>query len=129
MQLPICAIKVTRPHPNGQKHFKMNPATIIIVLAISSVAISVYVPCKELPVCLDPNTEFRLCGDECPRTCENLDPKPPCTQVCARGCYCKKGFVRDNISGLCVLPCDCPKPTPKPPCGCPKTPGPCGCRA
>nr|XP_019528751.2 cysteine-rich venom protein 6-like [Aedes albopictus] len=104
----------------------MNPATIIIVLAISATALSIHVPCK---VCLDPNTEYRLCGDECPRTCENLNPQPPCTQVCMPGCYCKKGYVRENVSGLCILPCDCPPPAPpKPPCGCPKGPKPCPCR-
>ncbi|XP_062534961.1 cysteine-rich venom protein 6-like, partial [Armigeres subalbatus] len=99
----------------------MRFATIALVLAASTAALCHHVPCK---VCLDPNTEYRLCGNECPRTCENLHPEPPCTQVCMRGCYCKKGYVRENHSGLCVRPEDCPKPKPKPSCGCSKAPKP-----
>ncbi|XP_065092417.1 SCO-spondin-like [Ochlerotatus camptorhynchus] len=125
---PSSILPYKKDHPRIlviSEALKMKLASIVIVLAISTVALGDFKPCK---VCLDPNTEYRLCGDQCPRTCENLEPEEPCIQVCRRGCYCKKGYVRENKSGRCILPCECPQPKPKPPCGCPKKPTPCGCR-
>ncbi|XP_035220585.1 zonadhesin-like isoform X2 [Stegodyphus dumicola] len=51
---------------------------------------------------------FHECGSVCPATCTNKDKPSPCTLQCVRGCFCKRGLVR-NEYGKCVLPEQCPK--------------------
>lgn len=56
------------------------------------------------------NEEYKECGSACPPTCK--DPNPgPCTQQCVSACFCKAGFVRNQL-GKCVQPKYCPKPAP-----------------
>ncbi|KAG4065111.1 hypothetical protein HA402_007508 [Bradysia odoriphaga] len=64
--------------------------------------------CPQVPRC--PNNEvYTECGSACFSTCRNhLNPPKICTMQCIVGCQCKEGYVRDEISGKCVLPCDCP---------------------
>ncbi|XP_049542622.1 serine protease inhibitor swm-1-like [Anopheles darlingi] len=53
------------------------------------------------------NGEFLVCGTACPATCEKPEPNQLCTKQCVSGCFCKKGYVR-NEHNECVLPCECP---------------------
>ena len=59
----------------------------------------------EQPVC-GVNEEYLQCGTACPATCDEFRyplPKPPkaCILLCKSGCFCKKGFYR-NDDGSCV---------------------------
>ncbi|XP_077284921.1 zonadhesin-like [Arctopsyche grandis] len=59
---------------------------------------------EDCPVaCNDTNEEFTTCGT-CDPTCEN--PTQVCRIACQRGCFCKKGYVRNNQK--CILPSTCP---------------------
>ncbi|XP_063704630.1 zonadhesin-like [Culicoides brevitarsis] len=68
------------------------------------------IPEKECPTkppsCKDPNEEWNENGNPCSEACDravkicNSDPIP--------GCYCKKGYLRDQILGICVLEEQCP---------------------
>lgn len=42
---------------------------------------------------------YNECGSACPPTCDN--PEPNCIKSCEKGCFCKKGLIR-NDSGKCV---------------------------
>lgn len=67
------------------------------------------VECKN-SLCYDENAEYTECGSICSRTCD--DERNPirkfriCPTICRRGCFCKKGFVRDN-QNQCVKPETC----------------------
>src|ERR1700679_3975568 len=37
-----------------------------------------------------------------------MDEFRPCILLCKRGCACLEGYVRDEQSGKCVLPQECP---------------------
>lgn len=54
-----------------------------------------------------PNEEYRNCTPLCDRICnkENLfcDPK----DSCKKGCFCKEGFIRQNINAKCVPEDNC----------------------
>ncbi|XP_037041481.1 zonadhesin-like isoform X4 [Bradysia coprophila] len=64
--------------------------------------------CPQVPRCRN-NEAYTECGSACFLTCRNfLNPPKICTLQCVVGCQCKEGYVRDEISGKCVLPCDCP---------------------
>ncbi|GBL55597.1 hypothetical protein AVEN_49484-1, partial [Araneus ventricosus] len=52
------------------------------------------------------NAEYRECGSACPPTCEDRGKKKICTLQCVSGCFCKKGFVKNN-RGVCVKPQEC----------------------
>lgn len=55
---------------------------------------------------------YRECGTACPLTCENKDNPPrTCTAQCVEGCFCKSSFVRNTVTGKCVLPKNCPPPS------------------
>ncbi|VVC94575.1 unnamed protein product [Leptidea sinapis] len=54
------------------------------------------------------NEEFLSCGSPCPATCSN--PEPECVGACSMGCFCKSGFVRDEVQNKCVPTCDDPEP-------------------
>ncbi|GIX68945.1 zonadhesin [Caerostris extrusa] len=59
------------------------------------------------PVICGENEEFRECGTSCPTTCVNRNQRNLCQERCAKGCFCRDGFVRDP-TGKCVLPRFCP---------------------
>ncbi|XP_055949174.1 zonadhesin-like isoform X5 [Argiope bruennichi] len=65
------------------------------------------------------NAEYRTCGSACPPTCANRGKKLICTQQCVPGCFCKKGFVK-NDQGKCVQPTECQESPPKIQCLPPK---------
>ncbi|KFM64508.1 Hemocytin, partial [Stegodyphus mimosarum] len=49
------------------------------------------------------------CVTECPLTCSNYHHHQPCAvSVCVPGCRCKKGYVLDTTSNVCVKPQNCP---------------------
>ncbi|GBP49492.1 hypothetical protein EVAR_45467_1 [Eumeta japonica] len=58
------------------------------------------------------NEEYRFC-EVCNRTCAN--PDPVCPAQCARGCFCKRGLLRDESSGRCVEPRSCQNSLTAPP--------------
>ncbi|XP_048003668.1 zonadhesin-like isoform X3 [Leguminivora glycinivorella] len=62
-----------------------------------------------LPVCNKPNEVAKACGSYCEkRTCENYNRTDiVCPAVCVRGCFCRKGYVR-NAYGVCIHPKKCP---------------------
>ncbi|GFV25848.1 zonadhesin [Trichonephila clavipes] len=60
------------------------------------------------PVVCQENEEYKECGSVCQRTCDNLGVQiTSCPLPCAKGCYCKPGYVR-NSDGKCILPTMCP---------------------
>ncbi|CAL1266706.1 unnamed protein product [Larinioides sclopetarius] len=57
------------------------------------------------------NAEYRECGSACPPTCADRGKKNKiCTMQCVSGCFCKKGFVKNN-RGVCVKPQECEQNT------------------
>ncbi|GFY60956.1 zonadhesin [Trichonephila inaurata madagascariensis] len=52
------------------------------------------------------NEEYLPCGSACPPTCSNSGKNEICTTQCVSGCFCKKGFLR-NDQGECVRPEEC----------------------
>uniref|UniRef100_A0A1W7R961 Venom protein n=1 Tax=Hadrurus spadix TaxID=141984 RepID=A0A1W7R961_9SCOR len=59
--------------------------------------------------CRLPTEEFLRCGTACPLTCDNYQ-RPPrgCILPCVRGCFCRRGLVRDTRrGGRCVRPSEC----------------------
>nr|WIM01339.1 zonadhesin-like protein 8 [Limnephilus flavicornis] len=64
------------------------------------------------PKCSKPNEEYLECGSPCQATCENREPL--CKAKCGPGCFCKKGYVRNN--GNCIAIKDCKPCTPVPKC-------------
>ncbi|XP_064486185.1 zonadhesin-like [Ornithodoros turicata] len=63
------------------------------------------------PTC-QANEEYTDCIHTCPLTCDNYgrpDTGDTCeVGMCKSGCTCKKGFVRDDVSGKCISPQLCP---------------------
>jgi hypothetical protein len=56
------------------------------------------------------NEVFHTCGTACPATCANPNPSPVCTKNCVIGCFCKEGYLKNEM-GVCVPAADC-KATP-----------------
>ncbi len=52
------------------------------------------------------NEEYQTCGG-CQATCDNRNPR--CTKECKRGCYCKRGLIREKEGGSCIPVKKCPK--------------------
>uniref|UniRef100_A0AAG5CS25 TIL domain-containing protein n=1 Tax=Anopheles atroparvus TaxID=41427 RepID=A0AAG5CS25_ANOAO len=53
------------------------------------------------------NEEYSCCGTCVEPYCKNR--KVPVCLVCAEGCFCKSGFIREVIGGKCITPKSCPK--------------------
>jgi len=68
-----------------------------------------------VPKCNE-NEIFRSCGTACPATCANPHPSPVCTRNCVIGCFCKEGYLRNDL-GVCVQAANCvaQKPDPRGP--------------
>ncbi|XP_053307525.1 uncharacterized protein LOC128469752 [Spea bombifrons] len=82
------------------------------------------------------NQVYNDCGSACPPNCTNFNPPPVCNKACARGCFCKEGYLEDdtracvpqqmcesctgnttfsNCGSSCPERCDAP-PNPNEPC-------------
>ncbi|KAJ8962929.1 hypothetical protein NQ314_005646 [Rhamnusium bicolor] len=60
--------------------------------------------------CEDSNTSYNECGRACVSTCQNPTfGDGNCFTVCAPGCFCNQGFIRDEESNKCVRIEDCPQ--------------------
>jgi hypothetical protein len=62
--------------------------------------------------CFEPHETYTSCGTACPLTCEdviNSNTQKLCTLQCVPGCFCQKGFVRENEeeTSRCVKVEDC----------------------
>lgn len=62
--------------------------------------------------CAEEFEEYTDCGSACPLTCDNPTGEDVmCIDVCVPGCFCKKGYVRDE-NGKCVEPKNCASTEP-----------------
>ncbi|GFV25852.1 zonadhesin [Trichonephila clavipes] len=59
-----------------------------------------------IPTCGE-NEEYSECGSSCPLTCSNYQESVFCTKGCAKGCFCKSGYV-EGPNKKCILPQKCP---------------------
>uniref|UniRef100_A0A6P7FF64 Cysteine-rich venom protein 6-like n=1 Tax=Diabrotica virgifera virgifera TaxID=50390 RepID=A0A6P7FF64_DIAVI len=57
------------------------------------------------PCCPDPSCQIRIVFCRADRYCD---------QRCKSICRCNVGYLKDNVTGKCVLPAQCPKSTIKP---------------
>ncbi|VDK76563.1 unnamed protein product [Litomosoides sigmodontis] len=64
----------------------------------SAIKCHIDLPIVECPIL----EEFNECGTACEETCSNFGQPIICTQECVPGCFCKKGYVRENKAGCCV---------------------------
>lgn len=55
------------------------------------------------------NEYFSLCDSHCQPTCDLPGGPSVCTKNCVAGCYCNQDLLRDEDSGRCVKPFDCPR--------------------
>ncbi len=55
------------------------------------------------------NEEFNNCGTQCQRTCADINgPQKLCNHMCAIGCFCTNGYVRQNDqNSLCIKETEC----------------------
>lgn len=53
-----------------------------------------------------PNQIFKECGSLCEPACNKV-MSPFCPEVCVLGCFCKDGFIKDELNNKCVLPDEC----------------------
>ena len=65
-----------------------------------------------IELCPGAHDHYEKCGTACPDTCDNIgdgynETSRPCTKNCVAGCFCDKGFRRDD-SGKCIKTEDCP---------------------
>ncbi|XP_037810573.1 venom serine protease inhibitor-like [Lucilia sericata] len=85
--------------------FKNTSVLLLLVVTVISVN-----HITEVAACKCPENEFFTeCGADCQTTCATLNQ--PCGIVhitCPTGCYCKKGYARDD-SGKCIPVGRCPK--------------------
>lgn len=58
--------------------------------------------------CTGPQEVYDECGSPCPLTCQNMYVKELCIAMCAEGCFCEEGYIRDDYSGYCIKPEQCP---------------------
>ena len=60
---------------------------------------------KCVPICTMPNYIYKYCANPCSEpSCANPSGSGPCTYDCARGCFCKEGFLMDDQEN-CVEKC------------------------
>ncbi|KAJ3630228.1 hypothetical protein MTP99_011433 [Tenebrio molitor] len=53
------------------------------------------------------NEEYKECGLTCPPTCQA--PVPSCANnCCGKGCFCKEGYILEDVSQECVAADQCP---------------------
>lgn len=52
------------------------------------------------------NEEYSTCGTACPDICNAKTPLKCSVSDCIVGCFCKKGWVRNN-DGACIKPNEC----------------------
>uniref|UniRef100_A0A182NFI3 TIL domain-containing protein n=1 Tax=Anopheles dirus TaxID=7168 RepID=A0A182NFI3_9DIPT len=57
------------------------------------------------------NETYRCCGSCVQRTCA-LEDDTNCPDVCNKGCYCRKGYVRKYANGPCIPQKKCPRTIP-----------------
>ncbi|XP_033215464.1 accessory gland protein Acp62F-like [Belonocnema kinseyi] len=85
----------------------------VYFLIISVAAIASGSPIDNYPPKQDCNSskEIRVrCGAFCPATCSGKEAAQQCLAVCVPNvCECLPGYLRNDITWKCVLPCDCPK--------------------
>jgi hypothetical protein len=71
--------------------------------------------CVRPSLCLNAcpsNSHYKSCGSACVGTCANNGiPSQICTKQCVRGCFCNKGYVKDE-NGRCVRLSECKKSCP-----------------
>ncbi|XP_068098005.1 von Willebrand factor-like [Hyperolius riggenbachi] len=64
-------------------------------------------------ICQYENQEWDDCGTACPANCQNNDKDIICIDRCAKGCFCKRGYIfKNGKSGPCVREEDCPTRRP-----------------
>uniref|UniRef100_A0A1I8JVD1 TIL domain-containing protein n=1 Tax=Anopheles merus TaxID=30066 RepID=A0A1I8JVD1_ANOME len=56
------------------------------------------------------NETYVCCGFVCEKTCDNPVPICPMRVTCPWRCFCHEGLVRHEKS--CILPSECPTPSP-----------------
>ncbi|KAJ8951324.1 hypothetical protein NQ318_008228 [Aromia moschata] len=59
------------------------------------------IKCYGIGVCIDPNSERTLRGTACEATCQQKE-KVSCLDLCVEGCFCKQGFIKDEVSNRCI---------------------------
>ncbi|XP_015930600.1 zonadhesin-like [Parasteatoda tepidariorum] len=59
------------------------------------------------PMRCEHNEVLKECGTACQLTCANHTNPGPCAAPCVRGCFCKRGYVR-NVKGKCISSNHCP---------------------
>lgn len=65
----------------------------------------------KFPVTCPENNMYSLCGSKsCEPTCQNQNIEI-CDLACQKGCFCQNEYVRDELSGACIKPENCPKIT------------------
>ncbi|KXJ80743.1 hypothetical protein RP20_CCG023606 [Aedes albopictus] len=82
----------------------MKLVAVVVFAVIGAIYAASCPPCGTNEVYLE-------CGTACPETCDNLGIDIACVYMCVQGCFCQRGYVRNNSTGQCVLPCDCPPKT------------------
>ncbi|XP_040183090.1 serine protease inhibitor swm-1-like [Rana temporaria] len=77
----------------------MGPSSAFLLALIGVSFIFIYAGPVTDPQC-PINQEFNRCGSACPANCSHPDP-PACIKICKKGCFCKKGYL-DNELGGCI---------------------------
>lgn len=62
------------------------------------------------------NEHIDECGSHCPHTCTNYMNPPVCPRLCGPhpACVCDDGYVRNEVSDLCIRQEQCPPVVPPP---------------
>ncbi|GFU34267.1 zonadhesin [Nephila pilipes] len=66
--------------------------------------------------CKRPYEHWDKCSAHCQKNCSNHDKEIICPQVCAPGCVCDEGYVRERDGGKCILEEECQKSGAAPSC-------------
>ncbi|XP_030745469.1 chymotrypsin inhibitor-like [Sitophilus oryzae] len=76
-----------------------------IVIA-TILCLSVFVSLANSQACRGPHEEYLTCGSSCPPSCSRRNPGA-CIAVCKKGCFCRRGYLRQDRTGRCVRPSQC----------------------